>query len=140
MKPWLRSRWWWLALLRYSTVNVMHSALDELSAVNISERWSHPQMLKIRERGVKAVPSLRRVLREKQHPTTRFLLWVKGKWPGVTKFYSGFPDMKKLTQRRWAACQAIQTLGPAASSAAPELVEIFKSNDMQDLNAATLAL
>jgi len=48
--------------------------------------------------------------------------------------------MKKLTQRRWAACQAIQTLGPAASSAAPELVEIFKSNDQYDLNAATMAL
>ena len=152
MKRWFQPRWWWLALLlillpigaavyvRYSTVNVLHAALDELSAVNISERWSHPQMLKIRERGVKSVPALRRVLREKNHPTTRFLLWVKTKWPVATKYYSGFPDMNKLTERRWAACQVIQTLGPGAKSAAPDIIEILKSNDVRDLGASTMAL
>src|SRR5580765_4240240 len=123
MKRWFRPCRWWMALLLLpfgavlivdrSTVNVMHPTLDQLSAVNISERWSHPQMLKIRELGVKAVPSLRRVLREKERPTTRFLLWVKKKWPGATKYYSRFPDTTKLTERRWAACQALQTLGPA---------------------------
>src|SRR5438552_6713518 len=99
MKRWLRSRWLWLVLLltmipagallflRQSTLNVLHPALDQLSAVPLSARWSHPQMLKIRELGVGAVPFLRRVLREKDSPTTRFLLWVKAKWPGVTKYY-----------------------------------------------------
>lgn len=152
MKRWFRSRWLWLALLlaiipvgavlwlRQSTVNVMHPALDELSKVKLSERWSHPQMLKIRELGVKAVPSLRRVLREKEQPSTRFLLWVKAKWPGVTKYYSRFPDPNKLKERRWVACQALRTLGPAGRSAAPELIEILKSNDLTGLNAATMAL
>jgi hypothetical protein len=146
MKRWFRSRWWWLTLvlvlggavlfLQQSTVNVMHPALDELSAVQIGERWSHPQMLKIRELGVKAVPPLRGVLREKTQPTTRFLLWVKTKWPGATKYYSRFPDANKLTERRWAACQALQTLGPAGRSAAPEIIAILKNDDVRDLNGA----
>src|SRR5882672_3828995 len=119
MKRWFRSRWWLALLLvpvgvvlflQQSTVNVMHPALDALSTVNLSERWSHPQMLKIRELGIKAVPSLRRVLREKDQPTTRFLLWVKTKWPGATKYYSHFPDLNKMTERRWVACQALRTL------------------------------
>src|SRR6266853_1614318 len=111
MKRWVRSWWFWLALvlamlpvggmvyLQHSVVNVMHPALDTLSAVGLSERWSHPAMLKIRELGPKAVPPLRRVLREKDSPTTRFLLWVKVKWPGATKYYSHFPDTRKLTER-----------------------------------------
>src|SRR6476660_9168604 len=110
MKHWFRPRWWWvgllvltvgaLLLLDRSTANVMHPALDQLSAVPISARWSHPQMLKIRELGVKAVPPLRSVLREKQQPTTRFLLWVKAKWPGASRYYSNFPDPGKMTERR----------------------------------------
>lgn len=152
MKPWFRSRWLWVALLlamlpfagmiflRHDTVNVMHPALDKLSAVTISERWSHPEMLNIRELGVKALPPLRRVLREKDNPTTRALLWIKAKWPAATRLYSNFPDPAKLTERRWAACQVIQTLGPAARTAAPEVINILKSKDHQDLNAAAMAL
>src|ERR1043166_2813652 len=108
MKLSFRFRWLWLALffgmivggalvfLRQSMVNPMHPALDKLSAVKFSERWSHPEMMKIRALGVKAVPSLRRMLREKDSPTTRFLLWVKRPCPGVTKFYSHFPDVNKM--------------------------------------------
>lgn len=153
MRIWIRSRWWWwlalllalgpvgaLLFLQQSTVNVMHPALDKLSAVTISERWSHPEMLRIRALGEKAVPHLRRVLREKDSSVTRLLLWVKTKWPGATRFYSHFPDSNKLTDRRWAACQVLQTLGPAGRDAAPELIEILKNKDGRDLNAATMAL
>jgi HEAT repeat protein len=152
MKRWIRPRWWWLALLivlipvglmlylRQSVNNVMHPALDELSAVELSSRWSHPQMLRIRALGVRAVPSLRRVLREKTSPATRFLLWVKAKWPAATKYYAHFPDPKKLTERRWTACQVLQLLGPAGKSAAPEIVDVLSGGDLRDLNAATMAL
>ena len=129
-----------LFFLQHSVVNVMHPALDELSAVSIAERWSHPQMLKIRALGEAAVPSLRRVLREKENPVIRFLLWLKIKWPGVTKYYSRFPDSQKLTERRWVACQALQTLGPTGKAAVPELITIFKGNDPIDLNGASMAL
>src|SRR5881396_3367218 len=120
MKCSFRSRWVWLTLflvmipagailfVHQGVVNSIHPALDQLSAVGISERWSHPEMLRIRELGVKAIPSLRRVLREKSNPTTRFLLWVKMKWPRATKYYSHFPDSNKLVERRWVACQALQ--------------------------------
>jgi HEAT repeat protein len=152
MKQWFRSRWLWLALfltilplggllfLQQDTVNVMHPALDKLSAVPISERWSHPEMLNIRELGVKALPPLRRVLREKDNPTTRVLLWIRAKWPAATRLYSNFPDPAKLTERRWAACQVIQTLGPAARTVTPEVINILKSKDLQDVNAAAMAL
>lgn len=148
----LRFRWWMLALfialalvgsllfVQHSVVNVMHPALDQLSAVSFGERWSHPQMLKIRALGADAVPSLRRVLREKNNPTIRFLLWVKAKWPGAAKYYSHFPDSNKLTERRHAACQVFQVLGPTGKAAAPEIIKIFKGNDIGDLNAASMAL
>src|SRR2546422_11103200 len=112
MNRWFRSRWLWLALLlamlpvggmvflRQSVVNVMHPALDTLSAISLSERWSHPELLKIRALGTKAVPSLRQVLREKDNPTTRLLLWVKGKWPSAAKHFSFFPELEKMTERR----------------------------------------
>jgi len=129
-----------LFFIRQSTTNVMHPALDQLSAVSYSERWSHPQMLKIRELGANAVPSLRRVLREKNNPTIRFLLWVKAKWPGATKYYSHFPDPNKLTERRAMACQVLRTLGPAGRPAAPEIIGIFKSGDIRDMNSAIEAL
>src|SRR6266404_6266897 len=152
MKRWFRSRWIWMALLfaiipvggmlylRRSVVNVMHPALDKLSAVDFGQRWSHPEMLRIRALGTKAVPSLRRVLREKDHPTTRFLLWVKGTWPGATKYYSHFPDLNKIAERRATACQVLQTLGPAGRSAAPELIKVFQGKDIGDGNAASMAL
>jgi len=148
----LRLRWWMVTLfvaaalpllllfLQRNVVNVMHPALDDLSAVSLSERWSHPQMLKIRALGEEAVPSLRRVLREKNNPVIRFLLWVKTKWPSVTKYYSRFPDTQKMTERRWVACQALQTLGPAGKAAMPELIEILKGKDPIDLNAASMAI
>ena len=81
MKLSLRTPWLWVSLffvvmvigaiivVRKDTVNVLHPALDKLSTLTISERWSHPEMLTIRDLGVKAVPSLRRVLREKNSPS-----------------------------------------------------------------------
>src|SRR5213075_1288027 len=104
-------------------------ALDALSAIPLSERWAHPELLKIRKLGADAVPPLRRVLREKTSPSTRFLLWVKLKWPGATKYYSHFPDPQKMSERRWAACQVLQTLGPAAKPAIPEIIRILKEGD-----------
>jgi len=152
MKGRFRSRWWWLALLlvvmpvwalfllRQSTINDIHPALDELSAVPFGQRWSHPQMLKLRERGEEVVPFLRRVVREKSNPFIRFQLWVKASWPGATKYYSHFPDLDKLTERRSMACQVLRTLGPAGRTAVPEIVAIFKSGDIHDLNSAITAL
>lgn len=151
-KRWFRSRWLWLALLlvlvvaggwfylEQNVTNVMHPALDKLSAISFGERWSHPEMLKIRALGDEAVPPLRRVLREKNAPAIRLLLWVKTKWPGATKYYSHFPDPNKLRERRWTACQALQSLGPAAKGALPEILAILRSNDNGDLNAATMTL
>jgi len=46
----------------------MPTVLSEHVDVTISERWAHPEMLKIRELGAKAVPDLRRALREKENP------------------------------------------------------------------------
>src|SRR4051812_41907674 len=98
MNTWLRTRWVWIVLivallpvgawlfLRHETVNEMYPALDKLASISLAQRWSDPEMLKIRELGAKAIPPLRAVLREKDKPTTRFLLWVKTKWPGVTKY------------------------------------------------------
>lgn len=152
MRYWFQRRLVWLALLIFlvvvgglvflqlSTVNPLHPALDKLAAVTISERWSHPEMVKIRQLGKRAVPSLRRVLREKDSPSTRFLLWLKSKWPGVTRFYPHIPDAKKLTERRWAACQVLQTLGPAGKSAVPELIKVIASKDPGDVNGGSMAL
>lgn len=121
-------------------VNPMHQALDTLSRIQLSERWSHPEMLKIRALGVEAVPDLRRVLREKESHRTRFLLWAHGKWPGITNHVSNFPEAGRLDERRWTACQALQNLGPAGRSAAPELLEIFRTGDIGSLNGASMAL
>jgi len=152
MKRGLRSPWLWLPLafigvllvsllfLQHSVVNVMHPALDKLASIQLSERWSHPEMLKIRSLGKEAVPPLRQVLREKDSPVTRTLLWVKGKWPGSTKYFSHFPDPQQLTERRWTACQVIQTLGPAGKAAAPELIKILQTGPISDCNAASMAL
>jgi HEAT repeat protein len=143
------SRWLWAALLAmlvggalllWPSVNVMHPSLDKLSAIEFSERWSHPEMLRIRDLGVKAVPSLRRVLREKDSPKTRSLLWVKGTWPGATNYFSHFPDWSKMAERRRAACQVLRMLGPAGRTAAPEIIEILKSKDPRDLNSAMMTL
>jgi hypothetical protein len=152
MRRWFQSGPFWLVLLivllpvggllllQQTTVNPLHSALDKLAAVSISERWSHPEMVKIRQLGKAAVPSLRGVLREKDRPFTQFLLWLKSKWPGVTRFYPYIPDPKKLTERRWAACQVLQTLGPAGKSAVPELIKVIASKDPGDVNGGSMAL
>jgi len=153
VKSWFRTRWFWSALipltvliagvlfLRHDVTNVMHPSLDKLAAVSLEQRWSHPEMLKIRELGDKAVPPLRRVLREKDSPTTHFLLWVKSKWPGVTKYCPFIiPDANKLTERRWTACQVLQTLGPAGRSAVPELIQVMASKDGFDVNGGSMAL
>ena len=152
MKPSFRSPWLWAALLltailvggvfflRRTVSNVMHPALDTLAAVDFGSRWSHPEMLKIRGLGSEVIPSLRRVLREKDSPGTHFLLWLKQKWPGATNYLQQLPEPNKLANRRWTACQVLQTLGPAGRAAVPEIIQILRSNDIGDLNAATTAL
>jgi len=89
MKRLFLSRWFWVVILlaiipvgvvlslRQHELNDMLVALDKLASVEVSERWTRPEMQRIRQLGIRAVPSLRRVLREKDRPTTRFLLWVK---------------------------------------------------------------
>jgi HEAT repeat protein len=129
----------WL-FLRHETVNEMYPALDKLASIPLAERWSHPEMIKIRQLGPAVVPPLRRVLREKDKPTTRFLLWVKAKWPGVTRYYHHMPDTQKMTERRWTACQVLQTLGPAGKAAIPELIQIIESKDPGDVNGGAMAL
>lgn len=118
----------------------MYPALDKLASIPLSDRWAHPEMVKIRQLGAKAIPPLRAVLREKERPTTRFLLWLKAKWPGATKYYRNFPDPKKMTERRWTACQVLQTLGPAGKEAVPELIRLIESKDPGDSNAGAMAL
>ena len=147
-----RSLWFWsgvfllailvggVLFLRHSVDNVMNPALDQLSAIPLAKRWSHPEMLKIRALGVKAVPPLRSVLREKNSSSTRFLLWVQSKWPAAGKSILKFPDMNKMSDRRWAACQALQSLGPAGRPAVPEILDMLREKDMRELNAATMAL
>ena len=107
MKHWLRSRWVWLALvvvfmpfgamlyLRQSSLNVLYPALDKLASLGLSERWSHPEMLTIRHLGKEAIPPLRRLLREKDKPMTRFLFWAEGRWPMVKKYVPYLPDARR---------------------------------------------
>ena len=152
MKGCLRIWWLWLVLViaiigvagvvlvNRDVNNVMHPALDKLSAIPHSERWSNPELLKIRGLGVKAAPDLRRVLREGNSPTTHVLLWMKGHYPRATNLFKHFPDTEKIAERRWIACQVLQTLGPAGRSAAPEIVDVFGDKDGRSVNAATMAL
>lgn len=152
MKRWLRSPWVWGGLFvaaiifgvaltfQQRELSAMQTSLDKLAAISLSERWSNREMLKIRELGDRAIPPLRCVLREKDKPTTRFLLWLRGKWPGVVKFYPYIPDANKLSERRWTACQVLQTLGRAGKAAAPELVRIMASKDGIDVNGGSMAL
>ncbi len=152
MKQWFRSPWLWAGLFvaviifgvtltfRQHELSAMQTSLDKLATISLAERWSNPEMLKIRELGDRAIPPLRRVLREKDKPTTRFLLWLKSKWPGVVKFYPYIPDANKLSERRWTACQVLQTLGPAGKAATPELIKIIASKDPGDVNGGSMAL
>jgi HEAT repeat protein len=126
--------------LHQDQANLMHPALDKLASVSLEERWSHPEMLKIRAMGANAIPPLRRVLREKDKPSTQFLLRLKAKWPGVAKLYPYLPDPNKLTQRRWTACQVLQTLGPIGKPAVPELIQVIASKDPGDPNGGSMAL
>ena len=129
----------WFVLHR-ETVNEMYPALDKLASMPLANRWSSPEMMKIRQLGTAVVPPLRRVLREKDTRTTYLLLWVKTNWPWVARHYSHLPDPNKMTERRWTACQVLQTLGPAARPAVPELIEVMESKDPGDVNAGSMAL
>ncbi len=131
----------WFVLHR-ETVNEMYPALDKLASMPLANRWSSPEMMKIRQLGTRrrASPPLRRVLREKDTRTTHFLFWVKTNWPSITRYYSRLPDPDKLTERRWTACQVLQTLGPAARPAVPEFIEVMESKDPGDVNAGAMAL
>jgi hypothetical protein len=153
MKGWLRSKWLWMFVsivcaivlagvlfVRRDVINVMHPALDTLSSIPLRERWSHPALLNIRALGSKAVPNLRRVLREGNSPTTLGLLWVKAHYPRATNLYKHFPDPARIAERRWVACQVLQTLGPAGRSAVPEIVDVLGDKDGRSVNAATMAL
>jgi hypothetical protein len=152
MKKWVRTRRFWIVLVaallvvfgwlffRDATASRMYPALDKLAAIPLPDRWSHPEMVKIRQLGAKGIPPLRAVLREKERPTTRLLLWVKAKWPGATRYYRNFPDPKQMTERRWTACQVLQTLGPAGKAAVPELIQVIESKDPGDANAGAMAL
>lgn len=152
MRRFLRTRWVWMVFilallpvlgwlfLDQSTVNEMYPALDKLASIPLGDRWSKPEMMQIRQLGAAAVPPLRRVLREKDSRATHFLLWVKTNCPSVTRYYSHLPDPNKMTERRWTACQVLETLGPAAKPAVPELIEVIESKDPGDVNAGVMAL
>ncbi len=152
MRRFLRTRWIWMVFilallpvlgwlfLDQSTVNEMYPALDKLASIPLGDRWSKPEMMQIRQLGAAALPPLRRVLREKDSRTTHFLLWVKTNWPSVNRYYSHLPDPNKMTERRWTACQVLETLGPAAKPAVPELIEVIESKDPRDVNAGVMAL
>lgn len=118
----------------------MYPALDKLASIPLGDRWSKPEMMQIRQLGAAAVPPLRRVLREKDTRTTHFLLWVKTNWPSVNRYYSHLPDPNKMNERRWTACQVLQTLGPTAKAAVPELIEVMESKDPGDVNGGAMAL
>jgi hypothetical protein len=45
--------------------NRVYKSLDALSKISFGDRWEHPEMLKIRALGPKAMPDLRRVLKRK---------------------------------------------------------------------------
>jgi hypothetical protein len=124
-----------------STANRMNAALDELSTVSIDERWSHPQMAKIRALGSKAVPDLRRVLRERNSRPTRIVLRLQNKLPRATTKFLHL-DPRRVNERRLAACQAIEVLGPAGRAAAPDIIDFIadQSIDIGDLNSAARAL
>jgi hypothetical protein len=129
----------WL-FLRQATENEMYPALDKLASIPLADRWSKPEMMQIRRLGAAAVPPLRRVLREKDTRAIQFLLWVRTNWPSVTRYYSHLPDPTRMTERRWTACQVLETLGPAARPAVPELIEVMESKDPGDVNAGVMAL
>lgn len=123
-----------------SVNNVMHPALDTLASLPIGDRWSHPEFSRIRALGEDAVPPLRRVLREKDSVTTKILLWLRVKWPGVEVHLSSYPDPLTIEERRDTACQVLHHLGVVGRSAAPELISILRNEDMRHINFAIMAL
>lgn len=118
----------------------MRPALDRLSKIPLSERWTNPDLLKIRELGPRAIPLLRSVLREKETASVRTLLWMKAKWPKLTKRFSFIPDIQLLSERRWTACQVLESLGPTARPAVPDLVAILIENDPREVNGVMMVL
>jgi len=121
-------------------VNPIHPALDRLAAMELSKRWADPDLLKIRAMGEQGVEYLRRVIREKESVRTRVLLWVGGKWTEAPKYIPNYPDLKKMDERRWVACQVIQTLGPAGRRAMAELVTAMEKGDISTVNGVSMAL
>lgn len=80
------------------------------------------------------------MLREKNSASVRTLLWIKAKWPKVAKRFSFFPDPNLLTERRWTACQVLESFGPSARPAVPELVAILNENNPTEVNGVMMAL
>jgi HEAT repeat protein len=114
-------------------------AINTLAKLQIQDRWSHPEMLKIRAMGEKALPDLRVVLRERHHPAIKLRREAQKRFPkAAAKF--GTVDDRHLRERVWVVCQAIQTLGATARPAAPELIELLAENDNTLLNGTTMAL
>jgi hypothetical protein len=148
----LRARWLRLAAvvlllllgayfyLRPTPDEVIRPALDRLAKIPLQDRWSNPKLLKIRQFGPSAIPMLRSVLRERNSSSVRFQLWLKQRWPKQTKRFKFFPNENVLTERRWIACQVLQTFGPSARPAVPELIAILYENDVRTVNGVTMAL
>lgn len=114
-------------------------AINTLAKLKIEERWAHPEMLKIRAMGAKALPDLRVILRERNHPAIKLRREAQKRWPkAAAKF--GTVDDAHLRERLWVACQAIQTLGAAARPLAPDLIENLKTGDNVELNPTSMAL
>lgn len=126
--------------LRPTPDDVMRPALDRLSKIRLQDRWSSPDLIKIRQLGSDAIPLLRSVLREKSSPSIRAQLWAKNKWPNLAKHLKFLPDARLLTERRWTACQVLETLGTTGRPAVPELIDVLNEADPQDANAVNMAL
>src|SRR5688500_6155673 len=90
--------------------------------------------------GEQGVEYRRRVIREKESVRTRGLLWVGGKWTEAPKYIPNYPDLKKMDERRWVACQVIQTLGPAGRRAMAELVTAMEKGDRSTAHGDSMAL
>jgi HEAT repeat protein len=128
------------AIALWPRANPIDPILDRLASVNINNRRSHPDIVRLRAFGAKAVPDLRRTFTEIESRRTRVLLWLKAKWPDAPKYIPSFPDPKKLIERRTTACQVLQALGPAGKAARPELIKMFTNLDGSVVNMAAMAL
>lgn len=150
MTAWLRSKWIWGVALIVSTVliagtlvvrrdvvNVMHPALDTLSGIPLSERWSHPAMLRIRELGTQAVPDLRRVLREGNSPKHQAAVAV----PILVEALDRAKHQSYyFAQTQPVALAALAEIGPEAAEAVPALESLRDDPNPSITNLAWRAL